>query len=518
MLAAAAAVAGATAVLLSAEPPAPDRLYTPADVYTLAAEDAAKGGAAARSWRYLSLHNLPAADRPIAVQVLGGFVNSLSREPDITRPVPIAGGLLLRIDTQDYGSTFAKAWEKLAEQEPYFHVSTVSQSEEEYETVKVDYGLWVSPDGTKSQTRQSDRDTWEHSHYKEERKKRAKINTGRTAPWVVQGAGKKAFETLTALTQSDVPAVTGEWLIVQAAIQADRRPGYYDFLGIKDEATFQQVVGFTEKGVDPGFLRELRESVAVSGVTLQPRAIERKEKIGGALWRTRDIRIARDRSNPLRVLDGSLQFDATEQYGHLPNGLWATALFDSKGTRQDSAPDFVASDSTAPHNDRRVHVHLSCTRCHVEGGLQDIDGWVRNVLNAPPNFLAAKDPAEARQLRQQYVRRLEPHLADDRLRYSRAIAEATGGLTPEKYAAGLAKLWEERAERPVDVSRAALDLGCSVEALQKKLADAGPGVDPVLSAFRLPKPRPIPVTSWQESYQNAQLLMGGYALIPPKSK
>lgn len=501
---------------VQAQPPAPDPRYSPADVIGMAADDAARLGSNAKYYRWLSLANLPPSEREAATQVLGGLLNSLSREPDIVRPTSVAGGLLLRISTEDYGPTFAKAWEQLSRQEPYYHVSTTSVEGDDYEVVDVEYGFWVRPNGTGyTGARENERDRWQLVRTEKERRRKPKVNVGRIAPWVVQKA-KAKLELLIGLTQSEVPVVAGEWFLIQTAIQADRAPGYYDFLGIKDEASYQKVVGYIDKGVDPGFLRELRESVALSTVTLQPRAIERHEKIGGGLWRTRDVRIAKNKGNPLRVLDNTLQFDATEQIAHLPNGLTAFLLADSKGVRQDSAPDFIASDSTAPYNDRRVHIYLSCVRCHVDGTIQDINGWVRNVLNSPPNFIVAEKPEEAKKLRQQYVRRLEPYLSDDRRRYALAISEATGGLTPEKYSAALAELWKRRAEDPVTVDRAARDLGCTTEVLQKALSDAGTGVDPVLSAFRLPRPQPISVTSWHESYANGQLAISGYTLIPPK--
>jgi hypothetical protein len=506
---------GGLVAVVTAQPPAVEVPLSPADVVALAAADAATLAPSVQvQARWLSLHNLPAASRAEAAQILGGHLNSLSREPDVVRPVPVARGMLLRISTEDYGSAFAVAWEKLADQEPYFHVTTLSATEDEYEEVTVEFGFWVTPAGEKYTGRKrAEKDTWERTRLEKERRKKPKVKTGRLAPWLLRTPKEKAaLEYLIGVTESDSPIITAEWFVVQTAIQDQRKPGYYDFLGVKDEATFQRLVGYTERDIDPSFLREVRESVAVSGVTLQPRAIERKEKVGGALWRTRDIRVAKDKSNPLRVLDDKLVFDATEQYGHLSNGLWAMFLGNAKGERQDSAPDFIASDSTAPHNDRRVHIYLSCARCHSASGLQEIDGWVRGVLNAPPNFLAAADIKEAKRLRQQYVRRLEPHLVADRKRYSDALLEATGGLTPEKYASGLALLWKTQAEDAVTVDRAARDLGCSVKELQDALAAQGAAVDPTLSAFRLPKPRPISLGSWQESYALAQLAIGGKVL------
>lgn len=469
----------------------------PADVVMRAAADAARlpAGVALRT-RYLSLHNLPEEDRAWCVRVLGGHLNLLSREPDIVRPGQV--GLLLRINLDDYGEAFARAWEQLAEAEPYFH-ATVEVEKVEKVTKRQAYG-YKQPDGS-----------WKVTEYRDEVvEEKRKVRLPAQAPWLADTPEhQQALLSLLALTGSQVPVVSAEWFVFQTAIQADRKPGYYDFLGVKDERTFQQAVGFVAKGIDPGFLRELRESVAVSSVTLQPRALERLPTVGGAYWRTRDVRQAKDRSNPLRVLNDDLVFDATEQFGHLPNGLWATGLFNAKGERQDTAPDFIASDSTAPHNDRRVHVNLSCLRCHADGGLQDVSGWVRSVLNSPPNFLASPDPGELRRLRQQYLRRLEPFLEADRKRYAEALAEATGGLKPAEYAAGLARLWKEYAEDPVTLERAACDLGTTPERFLEALQLQGPAVDPVLGAFRAVPPGAIPVTAWREAYPLAQAALLG---------
>ncbi len=483
----------------------------PRAVVALAAADVVKlDPALALRTRYLSLANIPDAKaRALWRKVMGGHLNSLSREADLVPPYPV-GEYLLRINVDDYGKNFAVAFERLAEFDPYFHVllqggSTDKEVEEEVEE-SVPYGHY-GPDGKFVTT--------EYRLQKKKVKKTVKVpGSGKVvaqAPWLADSTEASAYIVqLTALTGSQVPVVNAEWFLFQTAVQADRgNAGYYDFLGVKDLKTFQAAVGFVKEGVDAGFLRELREAVAMSSVTLQPRALLRFPTVGGGYWFSQDVRVAKDKSNPLRVLNDELVFDATEQYGHLPNGMWATGLFDAKGVRQDSAPDFIASDSTAPHNDRRVHIYLSCVRCHTNGGLRDIDGWVRNVLNSPPNFLAVTDPEQVRKVRQQYVRRLEPYFDSDRKRYTDSLAYAAGGLTPKEYSAAIADLWKEYAEDPVTVDRAARELGVTVECFVKALESQGSFVDPVLSAFRSKPPRVIPVTSWHESYVLAQIALVG---------
>ncbi len=489
---------------------AADAPLAPGDVVIVAARDASTiQPVICRHTRYLSLANIPdAKERALWRKVLGGHLNSLSREPDVVPP-HVVGEYLLRVNADDYGKTFAKVWENLANFDPYFHVNLVGGDTEKVvevdETYDQPYGHYVGTTFVQTEVRKETRKV----------KKTVKVPGGgkvvAQAPWLADTPERAAAVVqLTALTQSQVPVVNADWFLFQTAIQADRgNAGYYDFLGIKDLKTYQAVVGFTKEGIDLGFLRELRESVATSAVTLQPRALLRFPTVGGSYWFSQDVRQAKDKSNPLRILNDELVFDATEQYGHLPNGLWAMGLFNAQGVRQDSAPDFIASDSTAPHNDRRVHIYLSCVRCHSDGGLKDINGWVRNVLNSPPNFLAVTDPEQLKKVRQQYLRRLEPFLDADRKHYALSLAEATGGMTPKEYSAAITTFWTVYAEDVVTVERAARELGVCTEVLIKALEEQGTFVDPVLSAFRQHPPQTIPVTTWQEAYVLAQIAVVG---------
>src|SRR5262249_8535574 len=150
----------------------------------------------------------------------------------------------------------------------------------------------------------------------------------------------------------------------QTVIQNERAPGpgYYDFLGVKDEKSFHQLIGFDEqlfKEKFPKFLIEMREAVGRSGVADQSRRIAAFDKLQGRLWATYDNTKATGNRNPLEVPDAGFAYDATEQFGHLANGMWAMGLFDSKGGRQNSAPDFVGHDRTSPNNRARIEINLS---------------------------------------------------------------------------------------------------------------------------------------------------------------
>jgi hypothetical protein len=56
----------------------------------------------------------------------------------------------------------------------------------------------------------------------------------------------------------------------------------------------------------------------------------------------------KDARNAVRQLDKDYKHQAEEVYGFLPNGLFVYFLVRRRGTRQDSAPDKIGSDKTAP--------------------------------------------------------------------------------------------------------------------------------------------------------------------------
>lgn len=477
-------------VLALAQPgPAP----SPASAIAQAHADLAAVAGERQHYRYLSLYNLPADARPKAIQVLAGHCNGLSREADLTPPkiVPGTQGALLRVDLRDYRWN-AATWEKLID--PYF--TAIVETEEWYN--------W--PGGVWTDGRLYGANTFRTAR---------KVRTQALAPWLTETPlQQKQLADVVAWTQSKIPVVRADWFFNQTAAAVDRTPSYYDFLGIKDEKTFQQAIGADVKAAE-AFGAELREAVAISGVTLQARAIARHPTLGGGYWRSFDFVLAKDKKNPLRILGKEIerQYDATEQYGHLPNGLWATGLFDRAGKVQATAPDNIASDSASKSNDRRVHVNVSCIRCHVNGGMQDIDGWVRNLLT-PPLELRSPDYDRVRELRRQYARKLEPAVAKDRLIFEEAVKEITGGMTSKQFAAAYGEYWERYEDARIGLAEAAADLGVTEQHWRAALAakvKSGQG-DTVLSAMLLANPRlnRVPIRVWEEAYAEAQQTLRGY--------
>ncbi len=470
-----------------------DRPLSPADAIEQAHADLLRMNTGRDRVRYLSLYKFPLKERDLPALVLSGHCNHLSSEPIITRPaaVPGSAGALLRVNLDDYGWS-ASVWEKLTD--PYF-TATI-----ETETVTPWEGGYWKGDGRSY-------NPGAFTYYK-------KVKTLALAPWLTETEdAKRRLAEVVAMTGSKIPVVSGDWFFNQTAAAADRTPNYYDFLGVKDEKTFQARIGADVKLAEK-FGAEIREAVADSGVTLQPRAIARHGTIAGGYWRSFDVAIAKDNKNPLRVLgrDFEKEYDASEQFGTLPNGFWATGLFNKQGVIQATAPDNIASDSMSRSNDRRVHVNVSCIRCHANGGLQDIDGWVRNLIS-PPLELRSPDYEKARELRRQYAEELEPFLGKDRAIYERAVKKATG-LDSKKYAFVYGEFWERYEDGKIGIDEAARDLGVATEVWRKALdasVRAGKG-DTALSAMLLPAPRKnrVSIRVWEESYSAAHLILRGY--------
>ncbi len=485
------------APLFVALAPALAAAFGPTDAIAAAAKDASTLGPAATETRYLYVHHRTAAQKKLCFQVVAAQVNFLSREPDIVSPVVIlddgtarqwpniaevdfAHLVLIRLNCRDY------RWDKAVyvdfrEQDAFFHVPVIDAEG------RSDFYL---------------------------------------APWLAETeVQRQALATLANATQSAVPILRADNFVWQTAIQADRVVGYYSLLGVKNQKDFERLIGFDRK-TSEDFTRELLAIADKSGVSRAARRLARFEKTGGAYWLTFDNRVATGQNNPQRVLNDEFRFAASETYGHLANGLWAVGLFDNQGNRQDSAPDFVGGDKHSHNNDARIHIFLSCVRCHVDGGMQDIHDWARRTFR-PPTPLQSPDYQAVLDARRKYLRHLEPFLAGDRLRYATALHECNG-MTPEAYAAALAKYYAS-IDRPVSLERAAEDLDTTPEFLVKMLrknaekrpdGKDGPGNDTVLAPFARPAKEieTIPLEQWWEALPLAHLALRGLTVWPQQTK
>lgn len=457
------------------------RPLTPADAISAAHADSAKSPSAYT--RYFSLYSIPTEERPDYIRALNGHCNGLSREVD-TKPlyiVPGTQGALLRLNLLDY-QWDSSVWEKLID--PYF-TAVVETKVDTY------WGGGIWKDDGRHYPAGS------FKYYK-------RVKTQALAPWLVGNEEEKRKLTeLVLYTGSKIPVVRGDWFLRETCIQEDRNVGYYDFLGIKNQKDFEKVVRF-----DAGLAKQLehRRAMVFSGIALQPRRIERTATVMGGLWRTFDNQKAVDQHNPLRILDDDFKFEATEQIGPLPNGLPAFYLGDNKGNKQDKAPDkIIGGDRLGTDNDTRLHVCLSCIRCHF--GFVEKEMGVKDANFAKIAKLKSTDYQKFQELSRQYLRDIAEPIQNDRVNYQKAIKRATG-MEPFAYATQFAKIYSNY-EGAVTPERAAADLGVTREAMIKSFReyDARTELDPLLSL--LMDDKSIGVVQWEEIIPTAHLVIRG---------
>lgn len=430
-----------------------------------------------------------------APKILNGHCNQLSRNPEIIQTAVI-GGKVLRINLKDY-SWGIPLWETLANVDPYFHVDVLVGGK------KVRAVSPILAEGVVEQTIKGEK--FHHS---------VKAN----------------LEFLVSNTQSKVPLVRGDWFVNQTAIQAGRNPGYFDFLGIKDQNDVFKLTGFDPKTAkDIGKI--LRESVSISGVTQQPRAYRIDRTQTGNLLRSFDFIKGTDKKNPLRILGEDIEgeADAEEWFFSLPNGLWGTFLQNGQKKRQDSAPDTIATNRLSKSNDHRIHINVTCIACHTNGGIQPLEGFVRQLAHPPPNAVGSPDYDKFILLRREYLRSMEGEFARARLQYEQYIEEATRSTTvvdgkpvivpgwdSKTYAAKYYAFWQHYEEAKVDLAWAAKDLGVKAETfkaiIEKRIAQGyvDPnygGVDLVLAG--IVRGSSVGIRQWEEVYTLAQTILRG---------
>lgn len=464
--------------------------------------------------RYMSLYNLPRdvrvpgtgidiPSRSTFLRVLSFHCNSLSREPELVRPVLVASDLV-RVNLLDY-TWDAKTWEKLALADPYFHKQNDivrAEAKVEYD----EYGYWTRTDTSERVTKE-----WVEANKNRvgcrfiTTRKVPKTSTSKSYQssyaYAAHGA-EMEYEYLIKATGSQVPIVRADWFLVYSAIQEGRIVGYYDFLGLgEDEKDFQALVG-ADVNLAKKVKKEIAGVVGISGVTVQNRSLERFATINGYYWRSHDFKTSTLKQNTLRLLDGDTeppQGDASEQYAALANGLLAVWLQNADAKRQNVAPPDIASDSHSTSNDRQVHVGLSCFRCHAEG-IRPINEWMRNVYRDEIQ-LTSVDYEKLRRLRQLYLSDLERHVKADQSAYAIALLECNG-LTPEANATAYARVWQEYQDTPLDLSAICREMGTTVTEFKPKLESYAKryGADPVILGLLAKVPQTVRREHFEEIY------------------
>jgi len=398
--------------------------------------------------------------------------------------------VLMVVDLRDYRQS-AEQWDRLDDPnlEPVFHVRTVVDGER----VKALAPWLIAPLG---------------------------IPQDQPARMYHEAKYLQALVELVQMTGAKAPIVEGRNFVWQTAIDFDRKAGYYSWLRVKDQATFDRLVRRQKDSP------VLRDAVSDSGVAKEPRFVEREGR-GDGYWRTLDQvnQRAQGRRNPLNIQNVDpkvFEFDAQEVFGRLDNDFWATGLFDNKGVLQQSAPDGVGYNHKGVTNDGKIHVNLTCLGCHDSkagnGGLMPFSPYFRNKYAVPgPLALGAVEAKVLKRFDEELLAPIDPRGNLDRLAYAAAVAQANG-LTPDKYARALVDTFNawDNGRNAEDVAREhGLKAEEMVKALQGTLLKFGT-LDSVNDTWVQPKERQqrIGVAAFTESYNQLELAVRGIPAWP----
>ena len=369
---------------------------TPNEVYEAVAVDLATVPAADRLWvRYLSTWPTPGSSRQSLASALGFWANSLSWSPRILPLREVQEGALWRFDLRAWGWS-REAWETLASADPYFAVTTASDS-----------GKGV-------------------------------IRRGWLDPRVEAAVRKE--------TGSTKAVVRADWFLARTSLDEEKGffQGFYStFLGLpKTEGELNKILGAVEEqklGKSSEFNKlfllqggaVLQSQVAQHnrGLELLPTVVGK----GGArfLWRSLDTDSDAGASSVLEKLAGTHTVAGKEFIFSLPNGLHGYYAANGKGEQVRDVPANIAQDKGHAH-DAIVYVGFKCVRCHgPNGGINGFDDVIRRIQVARKTGVAVISKGYGDD---EFRQKVEAYYAGDlgedtklhREVYGRAVKDAAG--------------------------------------------------------------------------------------------
>jgi hypothetical protein len=456
--------------------------------------------------RYVVCEN---KDQQIAVTYL---LNAISRSRTITAPKAVGGRqnkdgeirffplptvyclpptvyclppTLLRIDLAAYANQrepktyweLHSAWERLAADDPYFHVKTQVAIENSGQLAVASGRFSLPATGHRSPATLT-------------------VDGG----WV----GLEMAGSLRAATGSAGAVLRADYFIARVAAE-----DYYAWAGVPEK----QADFLSALGVDKGTIEKLAADSAAnlfrSNITLKPRRVVRLPSPGGSIWLTLDVDAeSPDRDpirNPVDVAGPSgtqkYNFQASEVFFTRANGFWGLALYDAKGNRQASVPDRVAKDAESP--DGIVQPLISCIRCHEShgaAGLQPFSDDQHALLSGQAAILKSYLPEVAQRVGELYdPAKLNREIQRDREDYAAAVKAACHCTTKEA-ASALADCFAAYAFEPVWRERAAAEAGVGADRFA--LLTAG-STDAITLALRAGKK--VNRKAFEASYQDIML-------------
>jgi len=422
--------------------------------------------------RYLSLHHIPAAERAAYMQTLDFILNSLSRRRAISYAQTVNGsnGAVVRIFLDSYGIN-ATAFENLAIRgSGPVRISTKRDQPEEYFATRKGETKKVTKQRQKKDAQGrllfydagTPRETPALEDYTEE----VKTFSG---SWF-DPAAMLALQTA---VKSEYPIIRADWFIANASLA----PAYYELLGIKTHADFQELVRYRERDYDLSTKGIVTDSAEVS---LHNRAILVTPTALGRYWETFDYLTSQGDDNLLRDLVKRRR-DAGEAFAEMPNGMQAFLLIDGKDKVLDVADGNIVSDQTTPWRHKLVFGGLAqCTMCHVDGA-KDVHEEVR--LSTKPPFglqIPTTEKQKAREVADLFFSgNVDDPIAQTRLVYRQRIALATRGHTPEQNTLAFKKAFLDFWQKPLTLADAAAEVGCTPADFAR-----------VMGALKAPAPEP----------------------------
>ena len=401
------------------------------------------------------------------------MLNAVSRNRVLIRPKCVQGSptgrALLRIDLPALGSPrdpkvfqelFA-AWEKLAEEDPYFHVRTQ-----------------VAVAGTKE----------------------AKITTVDGGWTNIENATR-----LRKLSGSAGAVLRADYVVTQLATTE-----YYAWAGVPaTEVEFVKLLGVDAKVISE-LAADTAANVLVSNVTHKNRRIFRIPGPLGGVNFTQDIAAEGPDKDVIRApvdiattqSTQRYKYDASEWFAAKANKFWLVALYDAAGKRQASVPDAVAHDTTAQNG--IVQPIKSCIVCHSlhggAGGLQLFSDDQTKLLNGQSAILKSFSPAVAQRIGELYdFPRMLRDQNRDREDYEEAVKQACN-CTSIAAAQSLFNVYSGYAEKAVTKEIAAAELGVTVDTFIKQISES---TDPISLSLR--GGQEVTRKAWESAWQDAIL-------------
>jgi len=188
--------------------------------------------------RYLDLHNIPPSNRQNYYDIISVILNGFIKERNAI-VTPAWGGpdnTMIRVNLFDYRID-PKAWDKLGEQDPYFHQIILKQDvvTKEVQTEELEWyktGLYYGSDINKPEWKQRYKTKQVVETSKPVRKQVA-------AGWL----HKDPAGELGVLLQTNFPILRADWFITNVTLE----PNYSNFLGIKTLDDLKKFGGFDRR-------------------------------------------------------------------------------------------------------------------------------------------------------------------------------------------------------------------------------------------------------------------------------